>query len=166
MTEQHYEAITRPFRENPNALLWLQFANKALTVLGYVAYPLLLVFVLASGAWLDLLRFIVVPAVGFALLSVFRSFYNAPRPYEVLAIDPLIPKDTIGKSFPSRHVFSLVMIATTWCVWNVAVGVVLIVCSAAMAAIRVIGGVHFPRDVIVGALFAIFCAVIGYVVIP
>lgn len=84
----------------------------------------------------------------------------------MLAIDPLIEKDTMGHSFPSRHTFSLMMIACSWCVWNVWVGVVLVVCSCAFGAIRVIGGVHFPRDVIAGALFALLCAFVGYVLIP
>ena len=166
MTEQDYERLTRAFRDAPNAVLWLQFANKALTVVGYVAYPLLLALVLGAGEWMDLVKFIAVPALGFVVLSVFRSWYSAPRPYEVLAIDPLIAKDTVGKSFPSRHTFSLMMIACSWCVWNAWVGAVLVVCSCAFGLIRVVGGVHFPRDVIAGAAFAVLWAVIGYGLIP
>lgn len=164
--EQRYEAMTRVFRENPDAALWLTWANKALTVVGYVAYPLLLVFVAMAGAWVDLAKYIVVPAIGFAVLSVFRKLYNAPRPYEVFAIEPLIQKDTIGKSFPSRHTFSMMMIACSWLAWNLLVGIVLVVCACAMACIRVIGGVHLPRDVAAGAAFAVLCALVGYVLIP
>lgn len=162
MTEQQYEAISRPFRENPDAVLWLTFANKALTVLGYVAYPALLLAVALSGSYLDLVEFIVVPAVGFIALSIFRASYDAPRPYEVLAIEPLIRKDTQGKSFPSRHTFSMMMIACSWTAWLPPVGIVLIVCCCSMGCIRVIGGVHFPRDVVAGALFAVVCALVGY----
>ena len=166
MNEQRYDAISRPFRENADAALWLVWVNKALTVIGYVAYPALLVTVALNAAWLDLLKFLAVPAIGFIVLSLFRTRYNAPRPYEVLAIEPIIHKDTIGKSFPSRHTFSMMMIACSWMAWFIPVGIILVVCACVMGCIRVIGGVHFPRDVIAGALFAIFCALIGYVLIP
>lgn len=166
MTEQHYETMTRPFRENPDAALWLVRIDKALTVLGYVAYPLLLAVVAAGGLWATLARFVVVPAAGFIALSAFRSFYDAPRPYEALSIDPLIRKDTVGRSFPSRHAFSLMMISCSWFAYSMPVGIVLIVCSFMLACVRVIGGVHFPRDVVAGALFAVFCALIGYVLLP
>ncbi|WP_251198083.1 phosphatase PAP2 family protein [Anaerotardibacter muris] len=166
MNEQRYQAISRPFQENPNAALWLIWANKALTVVGYVAYPVLLIAVALAGAWMDLVKFVVVPALAFALLSVFRARYNAPRPYEVLAIEPIIHKDTIGKSFPSRHTFSMMMIACSWLAWFAPVGIALIICACVMGALRVIGGVHFPRDVVAGALFAVVCASIGYCIIP
>ena len=54
--------------------------------------------------------------VAFAAVTLFRKAVNAPRPYETLGIDPLIEKDTAGRSFPSRHTFSLFMIAATWLV--------------------------------------------------
>ncbi len=164
--EQRYEAMTRVFRDNPDAVLWLVLANKVLTVIGYIAYPLLLIVTLLNGAWHELVRFVVVPAFGFVALSVFRSLYNAPRPYELFAIDPLIKKDTIGRSFPSRHAFSMMMIACSWTVWSLPVGIVLVVFACAMALIRVLAGVHFLRDVVVGVLFAILCAIVGYGLIP
>lgn len=164
--EERYEAMTCAFRDNLDAVLWLSWANRVLTAIGYVAYPLLLVLVAIGGAWTDLAKFVFVPAIGFVALSVFRKLCNAPRPYEAFAIDPLIQKDTIGRSFPSRHTFSMMMIACSWLAWNLPAGIVLGLCACVMACIRVIGGAHFPRDVVAGALFAILCAFVGYVLIP
>lgn len=163
--ERFYQRISAPF-QMPGAGRALVLANKALTVIGYVAYPALLVMVALAGAWLDLVKFVAVPAVGFIALSVFRARYNAPRPYQVAAIDPIIKKDTEGKSFPSRHTFSLFMIALSWVAWNVPAGIVLVVFACIMAATRVIGGVHFPRDVVAAVIFALVCALVGYVLIP
>lgn len=164
--EVFYERVSAPFRRNANAARRLVGLNKVLTIVGYVAYPLLLLEVAIVGAWLDLAKFIVVPAVGFIALSVFRTHFNAPRPYQVADIKPLIRKDTSGRSFPSRHTFSLFMIALSWWAWRVPTGVVLVVLACVMAATRMVGGVHFPRDVVAAALFAIICALVGYVLIP
>lgn len=139
----------------------LVFVNKVLTAIGYTAYPLLLILLAMFDRAL-LLRCIVVPAVSFVAVSVFRYFYDAPRPYDISDVEPIIKKETHGKSFPSRHTFCMFMIAASWFVWQPVVGLVLGVCAIVMAVVRVAGGVHFPRDVIAGAVIAIAFAAIGY----
>lgn len=139
--------------------------NKALTVIGYIAYPLLLVLLAIFDRTL-LLRCIVVPAVGFIICTLIRTTINAPRPYEVTGNAPQIPKDTQGKSFPSRHTFCMFMIACSWLLWQPIVGAVLLLLACMMAVIRVIGGVHFLRDVIAGAILALAVCAIGYLVFP
>lgn len=165
MTEEQYARLTEPLRRHPQATRCLIILNKALTLAGYVLYPLLLVLLAVFEPRL-LARCIVVPAVGFVLLTLLRRAVNAPRPYEKLAIEPLIKKDTRGKSFPSRHTLCMFMIAVTWLVWQPVVGAVLLAASVLMATARVLGGVHFPRDVIAGAAFALVMGAIGYIAIP
>lgn len=60
---------------------------------------------------------IIAPLVGFIAVSVFRYIVNRPRPYEKFDMPPVIPKDTHGRSFPSRHVFSAFIIAFTVLIW-------------------------------------------------
>lgn len=43
MNEERYEAISRPFRDNPSALRMLTLVNDGLKWLCYVLYPVLLV---------------------------------------------------------------------------------------------------------------------------
>lgn len=69
----------------------------------------------------------------------------APSRRSLLAMAP-------GKSFPSRHTFSAFAIAASWFVASVPVAVVLLVAAGVLAVCRVLGGVHFPRDVVAGAL--------------
>ena len=47
------------------------------------------------------------------VVSVSRKIINEPRPYEKYGVPPVLDKDTSGKSFPSRHVFSVFVIAVT-----------------------------------------------------
>lgn len=151
MTAERYESLTRPLRERPRLLRLVVGLNRWLTYAGYALYPLLLVLVALADAG-RLWRFVLVPGVSFVLLSLVRARIDAPRPYEVLDIDPLIRKDTKGRSFPSRHVFSIFVIAMAWLAFEPPVGVVLLVLGALMALVRVVGGVHWLRDVVAGAI--------------
>jgi membrane-associated phospholipid phosphatase len=109
-----------------------------------------------------LLKAVLVPAVSFVLLSLYRRWNNAKRPYEVLDIQPLIQKDTKGKSFPSRHVFSVFVIAMTFLWLKPWLGVVFLAAGVLLAACRVIGGVHWVKDVVVGALAGIVAGLVGF----
>ena len=97
------------------------------------------------------------------LVTVLRKVINAPRPYEVFDAAPVIPKDTRGNSFPSRHAFSIFVIAMTFCAccpltWA---GPVMLAAGVLLAVIRVVSGVHFPCDVVVGALLGMLAGFVG-----
>lgn len=151
MTAEQYERWSAWWRAHEGALKALLAVNRGLRYLGYLMYPLLLVLV-AIFDLPSLPKLVVVPLLGFLVVSGFRAAFDAPRPYELLDIDPLIKKATVGQSMPSRHLFSMAMIAMCWLYWCAPVGVVLLLLCVVMGYIRVVGGVHFPRDVIAGAL--------------
>lgn len=163
MTREQYERWSAPFR-SPGGERGMNLTNLILTRLCYVAYPLCLIWL---GTTHDgrLLPALAVPAVTFLAVSVFRNLYNAQRPYELLEIKPLIHKDKRGKSFPSRHVFSVFIIAMTFLWLLPAVGAAFLLIGILLACCRVIGGVHFPRDVLAGALMGILSGLVGYWVI-
>lgn len=162
MTAEQYNRMAAPLRARPALVAALRGVNSALTLVGYVTYPLLLILLAVHGDFALLARCILVPGIMFAAVTAARKVYNAPRPYEVLAIDPLIVKDTRGCSFPSRHAFSLFMIGFCWLSALPAAGVVLLVLAVMLAAVRVLGGVHFPSDVIAGALIAFVAWLVGF----
>ena len=43
-----------------------------------------------------------------------------------------------------------------------AVGSALLAASIFMAAVRVVGGVHYPKDVIAGIAVAVICGIAGF----
>ena len=165
MTSEQYKAWTEPIRADPARVNTLVNINRVLTYLGYLLYPLLVIYIACVQPHL-LARFIAVPGILFVAVSAFRYFFNAPRPYEALEIDPLIHKSTKGRSFPSRHIFSMSMIAMCYMYVCLPAGCILGICTIAMAVIRVLGGVHFPRDVLAGALIAVVGAAIGLWMLP
>lgn len=96
MTKEQYEALSRPFRGRPMAVKGLKVANRCLTLSCYLLYPSLLLWALVTGDP-RLLRLVLVPAVSFGVVSVFRRLRNSPRPYEALDIVPLIPRNKHGE---------------------------------------------------------------------
>ena len=149
--EQRYEQWAAPLRGRPGVVRALNIVNHGIVVVFYAAYALLLGWACVSDPW-KLAPLVGVTAVGFAAVSFFRRRFNAPRPYECCAIAALSARDGAGKSFPSRHAFSAFAIAASWFAASAPVAVVLLVAAVVLAICRVLGGVHFPRDVVVGAL--------------
>ena len=173
MYEEFYANISAPWRAKSNGSAVLTGIDNGLRVLVASLYCILLIWLAFSGSPL-LLRAIVVPLVTFVVVSLWRAGINWPRPYESHNIDPLIKKDTQGKSMPSRHMASATIIASTL-VWVAVcegqpflwVGAVLgIAACCAIAYVRIAGGVHYPRDIIVGAITAIAFALVGFLAIP
>lgn len=148
--EQRYEQWAAPLRGRPGVVRALNIVNRGIVIVFYVAYALLLGWACVSDPW-RLVPLVGVTAVGFVAVSFFRRRFNAPRPYECCSIAPLIARDGAGKSFPSRHTFSAFAIAASWFAASVPVAVVLLVAAGVLAVCRVLGGVHFPRDVVAGA---------------
>lgn len=178
MTAEGYERLARWFRARPRALRALVVLDGALRVAFYAAYAALLaVLAIAAaregaglggwlgtsgplGRWWRLGACVAVPAAAFAALSAYRRHRDAPRPQEALGITPLIAREGTGRSFPSRHVFSCFVIAGSWLVASVPVALALMALGVVVAVVRVVGGVHFPRDVLAGALVGLASGVL------
>ena len=163
MTKETYIKMTQPFRDHPEMAKGIHIANKLCTGLMYLSYPLLIIFMILQKD-MNVIRAVLVPGISFVLLSLFRKVINRPRPYEAFDVPSVIKKDTKGKSFPSRHVFSATIIAMTFLLvspwpW---LGVVFLGVSILLAIVRVISGVHFISDVSVGFIVGVVVALLGY----
>ncbi|SHE51486.1 PAP2 superfamily protein [Atopostipes suicloacalis DSM 15692] len=135
--------------------------NRLITTSVYITYPIVL-FYLVYLRDVRFWRVLLAPGISFVFVSIFRHYVNAPRPYEVADIEPIIEKETTGNSFPSRHVFSIFVIATTLYFISKPLGILLMIAGVLLAILRVVGGVHFPRDVIAGAIIGIVSGVLGF----
>lgn len=161
MTEERYQKRAECIRKRPGALKILRAGNKILTAVTYGAYIVLLA---AEVIRRDekFFRVLLVPAVAFVLVTLFRKVCNAKRPYEIFDIEPLLKRNKAGQSFPSRHAFSIFMIAMAiGYVWMPG-GILFLILGTLLAVIRVVGGVHFPRDVAAGAAVGIFAGILGF----
>lgn len=144
----------------------IQVVNKLITGVVFVSYPCFLAYLLWKKDSF-LLKGILVPLISFIILTIIRKIINAPRPYEVFNTKAVIQKETLGKSFPSRHVFSIFIIASTYyAVLDIKTfGIVVAILGCLLAITRVLIGVHFTKDVIAGAICGIISGIIGFWII-
>ena len=106
-------------------------------------------------------RAILVPGFVFLGGTLLRKKLNFPRPYEQPGFTPLVEKETHGQSFPSRHALSAAVLAAVWLSFYPAVGGVMVAVTVSICVLRVLAGVHFPRDVIAGALLGFSLGIVG-----
>lgn len=151
---EFYHMISGPFRRNENLQRGLILFNMYFTYTMYLLYPCLLAYLLFAQRGL-FLRTLLIPGLFFAALTYVRKQINRPRPYEKWKLDKLLIKETKGNSMPSRHVFSAVIIAMAVLQVSAPLGSLLLVLSVLSCAVRVLLGVHYPSDVIIGYLFGI-----------
>lgn len=161
MTKEFYEKITAPFRRHPAGVKGVILTDKILTRTVYIAYPVFLISLCITRNPM-LSRAIAIPALTLWMVTRFRMYYDAGRPYELLDIKPLIQKDTVRHSYPSRHVFSIFILAMTFYAVYPVLGILTGIAGIVLAIVRVIGGVHFPKDVVAGAVLGIFFGILAY----
>ena len=149
---------------HPQLLKLMRVFNRMMTILMPLAYLTLLgTNFVSKGGGNDLYAYILVPASGFVLLTLVRKWINQPRPYETWEIVPLLDKDSSGNSMPSRHVFSAAIISMACLHANLLVGLVLLVLSAFLGFVRVLGGVHYPKDVLVGYVCGLLWGILFFI---
>lgn len=181
--ERRYRKISEWFLNCKPAYAILKFIYKYMAYIIAFAYILLIIMsfhgtffseitpimlrnsgiVVETDKFLLTSKLILTPFTSFILVSVIRirKCIDAKRPYEKYNIKPLFVKDTKGESMPSRHVFSITIIAMCWLYVSVPVGIIMLMLVAIMAASRVLAGVHFVRDVVAGFAVGIICGIAG-----
>lgn len=121
-----------------------------------------------GGKYLELIKTALASGIPFVLVSLMRYFIDCERPYEIIDYEPLVEmrvKRKSGKSFPSRHTFSAFVIGTIALWHNPLLGAASILAGVMIGIERMFLGVHFPRDVIVGAFLGVASGAIGTLIL-
>lgn len=148
--QEWYNHIATNIENKPFFLSLLRTFNRFMTVVMPIVYlGLLVTTYLQEGLGKQVWIYVFIPASGFVILSLLRKKINAPRPYEVWEIVPLLDRDSPGQSMPSRHVFSATIISMACLHASLTMGMICLTLSALLGLVRVLGGVHYPKDVVV-----------------
>ena len=161
--QEWYDHMAGKIEKKPIFLRLLRAFNRLMTVVMPIVYlTLLATSYLQEGFGKQVLIYVFVPASGFVILSLLRKKINAPRPYEEWDIKPLLDRDSPGQSMPSRHVFSATIISTACLHASLTMGMICLTLSAFLGLVRVLGGVHYPKDVVVGYMYALVWGVLFF----
>ena len=161
--QEWYDHIAGKIENKPFLLSLLRTFNRFMTVVMPMIYlTLLATTYLQQEFGKQVLMYVFIPASGFVILSFLRKKINAPRPYEEWDIKPLLDRDSPGQSMPSRHVFSATIISMACLHASLTMGMICLILSALLGLVRVLGGVHFPKDVLVGYICALVWGVIFF----
>ena len=138
--------------------------------LGYILVLAAVYLILKTRNWQERIYFFSFTALS-ALLSrgiiteVIRFFYHRPRPFLTLNIEPLIDRSLSG-SFPSGHAAAFFALALAIFYLNKKAGYWFLISALAMSVFRIFIGVHWPSDIIVGAVVGLISAVIIKKILP
>ena len=132
----------------------------------YLMYVMILV-VLVYAIWnYRQYRNMTLVAIGSALVARFgvatliRYFYYHARPYWVVAqTNLLLARETVS-SFPSGHTIFVFALATGVYRYNKKAGRWFYILASLVGFSRIFAGVHWPYDIIVGAVLGILTALV------
>ncbi len=152
---------------HPRLVSFLNAVSYITVAFGVCEFALYCAYLLLGNVFTGV-RFAISAAIPFLLVSLVRHFINRRRPYEIydfeeFGINP--PQHRVGRSFPSRHVFSAFIIGVIIMPYSVHLGVMTLIGGVFLAAARVLLGIHFPTDVIAGAALGIFFGAAGILIL-
>lgn len=164
--EKNYGKVALYIKNRPLAYRILMLLYKGIPPLTAGIYCLMIIYhMLSVKDVMMLCRIILVPLTGFVAVSLIRKLFNTKRPYVRYNIEPLINKEKRGESFPSRHTFSIGIIAMVCMYTNVWLGITMLLLSVILALSRVLAGVHYIKDVVAALVLAVIWGVAGMVLI-
>lgn len=159
-----YTTVTRWAADSPH---WLDQLVKVWSDLGLGLFAVLMLWVFwharrtSSAVMAQVLAAPLVVIAAYAVNSVLKSLVDEVRPCRQIAGSfslETCPQPT-DWSFPSNH--AVIAFAAAVALWFVSrrIGAIALVAAVLMAASRVWVGVHYPHDVVVGALVGTLVAV-------
>ena len=123
-------------------------------VIFFADYAVFLLFALLPVLWVQKKREMVLHAVISAFVAwligrFLKDFFAVPRPFVTNGSTPLTGYFSDG-SFPSNHTAAAFAISVSIFLHKHKWGILLIIFSLAIGLSRILGGVHYPLDILGG----------------
>lgn len=104
-------------------------------------------------------------AGAYVVAYVLKIIFHAPRPFVThLDVIPLVSESWYS-SFPSGHATLFFALATAIYLYDKRAGAVFFVLAVIIALSRIVAGVHYPGDILAGAVIGVVVAYLFYKVV-
>ena len=128
----------------------------------YIISIAFLWFVFSQHGWRQRIFFFSETVIAIILsrgliTEIIRFFYYSPRPFDTLHFQSLIPES--GSSIPSGHAAFFFALAMVIFFYNRRWGIWYFVITILISLARIFAGVHWPSDIIAGAVVGILSGV-------
>jgi undecaprenyl-diphosphatase len=100
-------------------------------------------------------------ALAYGLARLAGLFFSHAQPFSVYGYEPLIPH-AVDNSFPSDHSAAAGVLAGVASLYNRGLGILMWVLALAVAAGRVLSGLHYPVDGVAGLVLGGLAATAAY----
>ena len=137
-------------------------------------YLLILIIVIALILFFTPLkqcRLMIICALLTVILAVIiripvSMLHSNLQPFaELENVNQLIEK-TVGNSFPSDHAILIFSICVTFALFQKRFAWLWLTLASLVGVLRIWAGVHYPADVLTGALIAVIAAIIVFFIVP
>ena len=131
--------------------------------LGYFLVLVALILILKQIGWQRKIYFLSLLSLSLILsrgiiAEAIKFFSARPRPFSVLNIQPLIDANGINASMPSGHAAFYFALAMAVFFLNKKMGLYFGAAAILMGIARIFAGVHWPTDILAGAVIGIVSA--------
>jgi undecaprenyl-diphosphatase len=145
-----------------SAVIWLnevaRHERRVAAMVGFVAERMAVVEVAlmlllgVAGRRRTAVRMLTAVGVVYVASEVLGRLWPRPRPFERLAEVEDLAQHAAGRSFPSRHVASGLAMAVVGAQEHPRLGVLMAGVAWLLGLSRVAAGLHYPSDVLAGAV--------------
>ena len=131
-------------------LIYIMFLVAAIFIfVHYKFFQIRNTFTILGDKWKEIFSIILSPAIAWIVASLLKVLVHSSRPFAVLEnIHTLFAES--GYAFPSGHATAISALAFAIYFKNKKLGYIFMIAGILIGLARIIGGVHFPFDIIGG----------------